>query len=143
MLDHLASDWDHLARACGYATLRLASEEGDIRVIVQNHVVVELSRAQPIPPRSDARAIANDVIATYGQPERAEMRDALGRPTLGDGLVSVVLEYAGEHQVLFTIFADTVWERTVTIRHRDRKWHENRTLLCARERQREAGDAGR
>ncbi len=137
-LDHLTSEWEHHARACGYATQRVVSEQGDLIVIVQDHVVVEVSHALPIPPGSDVRTVASGLIERYGQPERAEMRDGLGGPTLGDGVSTVVLEYAGEHPVRFAVFGDALWQYTVTIRHRDSQWHENRNLRCARERQRAA-----
>ena len=94
-----------------------------------------MSYAARISRGSDLREIADRVIATYGRPSRAEMRDAFGQPSLGAGVNVVVLEYASEHQVRFTISGTAVWGYVITIRHAERRWFENRTLRCARERE--------
>jgi hypothetical protein len=138
-LDHLAVPWDHHARACGYRSALLARDKGELLIEVQDFVVTQLSYSTPIEAGSDVRALADEVIRSFGNPVFAEMRDALGRPTIGADVNTIVLGYDSPNPVRFTLSGAATWRYNVTVDHEDTRLHQNTMLRCARERERRGG----
>ena len=139
VLDEVTNSWDEHILACGYQTLLIEADKGDLLITVQNSVITSLSYTTPIKPDSNLLQVADLVMQTYGQPDRASMRNLFGRVTISKEDVNfVLLEYVRPQRVEFTISGRGLWQYRTKIRHKQFRWHENQSRSCARERQKEA-----
>lgn len=133
------SDWEQHVFDCGYRSARFELTDGSLLVTAQNHAVTALSYATPIERGSSVMKVAARVIETYGQPLRATLRDELGAVTIEQGRARhAQLEYRGSVDATFSVSGDPLWEYRITINDRDTRPSENRTVRCARAREKEA-----
>ncbi len=138
-LTRATSEWERHVHACGYRSAQVVLEQGRLLVTAQDSVITALSYVTPIRPGSRVMQVADLVIKSYGQPRRATLRDALGVITLDAERAShVVLEYPGPPEARFAISGDPLWEYRISIQDRAARRLENRTLRCAREREKAA-----
>lgn len=127
------TEWDRWVEECGFRSVRMQAEKGELLVTVNDFVVTELSYTTPIKHDSDLFAVADLVMQSYGQPNSASMRNALGQITIDrDSVNYITLEYAGTHGVTFSISGRELWHYQIQVRLERYKWHENQTLRCAR-----------
>ena len=139
LLDSPVTAWDGYVRDCGYRAVRIDADSGELRVQADDFTVTAVSFVSPIEPGSDLLAVADLVLDRYGEPERATQRDGLGRVTLDRAEVRyVTLEYEDPRPVEFSIAGAGVWEYRVEVRSAEARYHLNRMLRCARERERAA-----
>lgn len=130
------SDWERFVYQCGYRSAQLALEQGRVLLTAQDSIVTELSYVTPIQADSDVMKVAQLVMDSYGQPQRATLRDALGAITIDQARASyVVLEYSGPVDARFVVSGEPMWEYRITIEDSAARRLENRTLRCARERE--------
>ena len=138
-LTRATSDWERFVYECGYRSAALSVDNGRLLVTAQDATVTALSYVTPIEPDSNVMKVAELVMKSYGQPKRATLRDELGTITIDQQRVAyVLLEYTGPVQASFAVSGDPLWEYRISIRHRDARRLENRTLRCAREREKAA-----
>jgi hypothetical protein len=141
-LDGLATPWDAYLRECGYRTTRVDAEKGELLVTFNDFVVTRLSYITPIKPGTDLLAVADLVMQTYGQPDRASMRSIFGKVTIDKDEVNfITLSYRSPRNVDFTISGRELWEYRITVNFERERWHENNTMRCAREKEKEAAKA--
>ncbi len=141
-LEQPASPWDRKVSECGYRYLEVEAERGRILVTINGEVVTAVSYLTPIEPGSDILAAADLVMRTYGQPERATLRDINGQVTLDRARARfVTVEYRRPRPVEFTVSGAPLWEYRIQVEEPQHRWYENKTLRCARAREREAGAA--
>lgn len=134
-LASVSSPWDRHARECGFRYLRLEADTGELLITVNDGVVTDVVYVTPLEADADVVAVADLVMQSYGQPERASMRNALGQVTIDrDDVSYVTLEYARPRPVEFSIAGPNLWEYRIRVRFEHHRWHENRTLRCTRER---------
>ena len=132
-LDEMTDSWDDHIRACGYETVLIETEKGELLVTVQNFVVISLSFSTAIQPGSDLLQVADLVMQTYGQPDRAAMRNLFGRIKIGKEDVNfVLLEYHQPQRVEFTISGRGLWRYQIQLRHQQFRWHQSESRNCAR-----------
>lgn len=140
MLTRASGKWEQNMVHCGYRSARLSVDQGSLLVTAQHATVTELSYATPIRAGSDLMQAAALVIETYGQPERATLRDEFGTVTIEQSRARyVVLEYVGPVEARFSISGEPLWEHRIGIADRNRRRLENQTVRCAREREKAAG----
>jgi len=138
-LERVESPWDRYVRECGYRTLEINADKGRILVTLNDSIVTELIYITSIKQGSDVSAVADLVMRNYGQPESAAMRDLFGQVTIDRKRVNfVALEYRRSRMAEFTISAAPLWEYRIRLRHRQFRWHENKTLRCARAKEKAA-----
>ena len=138
-LDSSSTPLDRFAAECGFRSLALDAQEGELLVTVNDFVVTDIGYITPIQPDSDLVAVADLVMRNYGQPDRASMRNLLGQVTIDRDQVNfVTLEYRQKKAVEFTLTGRDQWEYRIRVRYEHHRWHENRTMRCAREREKEA-----
>lgn len=138
-LDQPVTGWDTHVRDCGYRAVRIAADSGELLVQADDFTVTAVSFVSPLTPGSDLLEVAELVLQSYGQPERATQRDALGQVTLDRAAVRyVTLEYEDPRPVEFSIAGAGVWEYRVQVRSEQARYHLNRMLRCARDRERAA-----
>lgn len=141
-LTRATSDWERLVYQCGYRSARLALEQGRVLVTAQDATITGLSYVIALQTDSDVMKVAQRVIDSYGQPQRATLRDALGAITIDQSRARyVVLEYSGPVQARFTVSGEPLWEYRISIEDASARRLENRTLRCARELERSAPPA--
>ncbi|MCA8967296.1 MAG: hypothetical protein KDC48_20615 [Planctomycetes bacterium] len=137
--DQPVTAWDGFVRECGYRSVRIPAENGELLVEADDFTVTSVSYVSPIQPGSDLLAVADLVLRSYGQPDRATQRDALGQVTLDRAAVQyVTLEYGDPQPVVFTVAGGALWQYQVQVRSGQERWHMNRMLRCARDRERAA-----
>ena len=133
-LTRATSDWERFVYQCGYRSARLALEHGRVQVTAQDATVTGLSYVTSLQADSEVMKVAQLVMDSYGQPQRATLRDALGAITIDQSRVRyVVLEYSGPVQARFTVSGEPLWEYRISIEDASSRRLENRTLRCARE----------
>ena len=132
--DFPATVWDEHVRSCGYRSVRIAADNGELLVEAEDFTVTSVSYVSPIAPGSDLLAVADLVLASYGQPERATQRDILGNVTLDRAAAQfITLEYSDPQPVLFSIAGANLWQYQVQVRYQHERWHLNRMMRCARD----------
>ena len=138
-LDGLATPWDTYLYECGYRTARLDAEKGELLITFNDFVVTQLSYITPIKPDTDLLAVADLVMQNYGQPDLASMRSLFGTVTIDkDDVNFITLTYRRPRKVEFTISGEDIWEYRITVTFERSRWHENKTLRCARDLEKEA-----
>ena len=141
LLDSSSSALDRFSLECGYRTALVKVENGELLVIANDGVVTNITYITPIQPGSDLMAAADLVMNNYGQPDVASMRDLAGRVTLDRARVNyVTLVYGRKRRVEFKLSGRELWHYEVSIRFEHYRWHENKGLRCAREKERLASD---
>ena len=141
-LDSSSTPLDRFAAQCGFRSLALDAQKGELLVTVNDFVVTDVAYITPIQPESDLVAVADLVMKNYGQPDRASMRNLLGQVTIDrDEVNFVTLEYRAKKAVEFTLTGREQWEYRIRVRYEHHRWHENRTMRCARELEKEASAA--
>jgi len=131
----LTTPWDHQVNECGYRSVLLATENGELLVTVNDFVVTDVSYVTPIKPGSDLLQVADVVMENYGQPDRASMRDAVGKVTIDRDRVNyITLSYSDPRPVRFMLSGAELWRYQITVDFPHRSWHENKTARCAREK---------
>lgn len=141
-LTRATSDWERFVYQCGYRSARLVLEQGRMLVTAQHATVTELSYVTPLTADSEVMAVAQRVMDSYGPPQRATLRDALGAITIDQSTVRyVVLEYSGAVQARFSVSGDPLWEYRISIEDASSRRLENRTLRCARDLEKAAAPA--
>ena len=133
------SGWEELVAACGYRSVRLSAENGELLLTVNDFVVTDISFVSPIKEDSDLVQVADLVMKNYGQPDRASMRDRVGNITIDQGRVNyIALDYkSGKKIVQITIAGNALWRYQVKVLYEHQRWHENKNLQCARQREAE------
>ena len=135
--DTPATAWDNHVRACGYRSVRIPADSGELLVEAVDFTVTSVSFVSPIKPGSDLLAVADLVLRNYGQPRRATQRSAVGRVTLDPAAVQyITLEYGDPQPVVFSVSGAELWNYQVQVRFEHERWHLNRMLRCARDRER-------
>lgn len=131
-----ATAWEAFLDECGYRASRLEAQNGELLVAVNDFLVTELSFATPLEPGTDLREVASVVQRNYGEPERIHMRTRFGLET-GDPSSAhfITLYYSNPRPVEFSISGDPLWSYQITARSDKARWHANRTLLCARKKE--------
>ena len=138
-LDASSTPLDHYASQCGFRSLTLETQDGELLLTVNDFVVTDIAYVTAIQPDSDLLAVADLVMQNYGQPDRALMRNLLGQVTIDrDEVNFITLEYRNRRAVQFTIAGREQWEYRIRVRFEHHRWHENRTMRCAREKEKEA-----
>jgi len=131
----LTTPWDRQVNECGYRSVLLATENGELLVTVNDFVVTDVSYVTPIKPGSDLLQVADVVMENYGQPDRASMRDAVGKVTIDRDRVNyITLSYSDPRPVRFMLSGAELWRYQITVDFPHRRWHENKTARCAREK---------
>ncbi len=139
VIDSLATPWDVYLNECGYSTLRVSAENADVLVTVNDFVVTEVSYATPIRPGSDLMKVARLVEKNYGPPQRRKMRTLFGQQTQDVTEANfITLAYAVPHPVTISISGRALWKYQITARSPKAEWHANKSLLCAREKEKDA-----
>lgn len=129
-----ASNWERYVYQCGYRSALLSLEQGRMLMTAQDFVLTELSYVTALQTDSDVMKVAQRVIDSYGQPQRATLRDALGAITLDQARARyAVLEYSGPVEARFVVSGEPMWEYRISIEDGSARRLENRTLRCARE----------
>jgi hypothetical protein len=136
-LNVVASDFDRLLRSCGYQVVRLTAPAVpagvDLLVEIEDGTVTRLVHRQPLPAERSALEHAEALLATYGQPAGAALRDARGAVTIERNAAAfVILDYDSPSPVRFTVSGPPARTQTTTIAYEDRSWHQNKMIRCAR-----------
>ncbi len=138
-LNTVSSDWERYVSDCGYRSVLL--ETGNNRVLITGNdfQVTAMSFSAGIKPDSNLMAVANQIIKQYGQPRQATLRDVLGTVTIDPSQVRhVLLSYDAAVSAEFSVSGAPLWEYRISIRDKDEKRIENKTLRCARKLSKEA-----
>ena len=137
--DQPVTVWDEHVRTCGYRSVSVAAQSGELLVEAEDFTVTSVSYVSPIESGSDLLAVADLVLASYGQPERATQRDILGNVTLDRAAVQfITLEYLDPQPVLFSVAGAGLWQYQVQVSYQHQRWHLNRMMRCARDREKAA-----
>ncbi len=141
-LDGLATPWDTYVQECGYRNALLKAEKGELIITFEDFIVTDLSYITPIKPDTDLLTVADLVMQNYGQPDRASMRNIFGKVTIDKDQVNfITLTYGSPRAVEFTISGRDLWEYRIAAHYARKRWHENNTLRCARELEKQAAKA--
>jgi hypothetical protein len=141
-LDSLATPWDTYVQDCGYRNALLKAEKGELILTFEDFVVTELSYVTPIKPETNLLTVADLVMQNYGQPDRASMRNIFGKVTIDKDQVNfITLTYGSPRTVEFNISGRELWEYRIAAHFPRKRWHENNTLRCARDREKVAAKA--
>ena len=141
-LDGLATPWDTYVQDCGYRNALLKAENGEVIITFEDFVVVQLGYVTPIKPETNLLTVADLVMQNYGQPDRASMRNIFGKVTIDKDQVNfITLTYGSPRTVEFNISGRGLWEYRIAVHYARKRWHENNTLRCARDREKEAAAA--
>jgi hypothetical protein len=117
-------------------TAIIAVEQGKLLLTANDNIVTEVTFITDIKPGSDLTAAADLVIKNYGQPDRASMRDVAGQVTLDRAAVNYVnLVYGRKRRVEFSLSGRELWKYQVSVQFEHYRWHQNKTLRCAREKE--------
>lgn len=139
VIDSLATPWDEYLNQCGYLSLRVSAEQAELLVTVNDSVVTEISFATSIRPGSNLMEVARLVEKNYGPPERREMRTLFGEQTENAAEANfVTLSYRTPHPVDISISGHALWKYQITARSPKADWYANKSLLCAREKEKQA-----
>ena len=131
--------FDQYALACGYRTAVIKLAQAKLLLTANDNVVTEVTYITEIEAGTDLVAAADQIIGDYGQPSRVSMRDLSGRATLDRRDVNYVnLVYGGKRQVEFNLTGRELWKYQVGVRSEHYHWHQNKTLRCAREKEKRA-----
>ena len=134
-----ATAWEQHIYDCGYRSARFAMKDGSLLVTAQDHVVTALSHTTTIERGSDVMKVAGRVIENYGRPRQATLRDELGAVTIEQTRTHyALLEYRATVDAAFAISGDPLWEYRITVNDRNTRRLENRTIRCARTREKES-----
>ena len=78
-------------------------------------------------------------MKSYGQPAQASMRDFSGQVTIDPAKVNFVnLSYGDKRLVEFSLSGEDLWQYQVSVRYEHYRWHQNKTLRCARDLERQS-----
>lgn len=139
-LDGTGSSLDEFAAQCGYRTALLPVDNGKLLLTANDHIVTEVAYITTIKPGSDLVAAADLVMQSYGQPGQASMRDLSGQVTIDPLKVNFVnLSYGSKRTVEFSLSGRDLWQYQVSVRYEHYRWHQNKTLRCARDLERKTG----
>ncbi len=139
IIDSLATPWDLYLNQCGYFSLRVSAETAELLVTVNDFVVTEVSFATSIRPGSDLMQVARLVEKNYGPPQRREMRTLFGKETDNAAEANfITLFYRTPHPVDISISGRALWKYQITARSPKADWHANKSLHCAREKEKQA-----
>ncbi len=139
LIDSLATPWDVYLNECGYQSVRVSADNADLLVTVNHFVVTEVIFATPIRPGSNLLEVARLVEENYGPPDRRRMRTLFGKETEnGSEANFITLAYSTPHPVIFSISGRALWKYQITARSPKADWYANKSLLCAREKEKEA-----
>jgi hypothetical protein len=134
-----ATAWEQHVFDCGYRSARFEMADASVLVTAQDHVVTALSYATTIERGSNLMKVAGLVIENYGQPRQATLRDELGAVTIERSRANhALLEYLGTVDATCAVSGDPLWEYRITINGRNMRRLENRTIRCARAREKQA-----
>ncbi len=126
--------WDEHVAQCGYRSVLLDTDNGELLLTVNDFVVTDISYTTPIKPDSDLLAVADLVMQSYGQPDSASMRSVTGDVTIDKDKVNfITLAYNRANGVVFAISGRELWQYQISVRLERYRWHENKTLRCARQ----------
>ena len=135
--------WGKFVADCGYRTMLANLEKGQLMVTVNDHVVTDVSYTTDIEQPADLFAVADLVIQSYGQPSAAIMRDLFGQVTIDKDRVNfITLEYDRRDQIVFYVSGRELWQYQIRVQLERYRWHENKTLRCAREKDTQAQGGG-
>ena len=133
------SEWGKFAAQCGYRSVLANVENGQLMVTVNDFVITDVSYTTAIDSGSDLFVVADLVIQSYGQPSAAVMRDLFGQVTIDKDRVNfITLEYGRQDQIVFYISGRELWQYQIRVQLERYRWHENKTLRCAREKDADA-----
>ena len=139
IIDSLATPWDLFLNQCGYFSLRVSADTAELLVTVNHFVVTEVSFATSIRPGSDLMQVARLVEKNYGPPERREMRTLFGKETGNPAEANfITLFYRTPHPVDISISGRALWKYQITARSPKADWYANKSLQCAREKEKQA-----
>ena len=139
LIDSLTTPWDRYLNECGYQSVRVYADNAVLLITVNDFVVTELNYEIPIRPGADLMEAAALVEKNYGPPAVRKMRTLFGRETeLSSEAEFITLAYRNPHQVEFSISGAKLWRYQITARSPDASWHANKSLLCAREKEKQA-----
>ena len=139
IIDSLATPWDVFLNQCGYLSIRVSAEKAELLVTVNDFVVTEVSFATSIRPGSDLMQAARLVERNYGPAERREMRTLFGQETDNPADANfITLFYRSPHPVDISISGRALWKYQITARSPKADWYANKSLLCAREKEKQA-----
>ncbi len=134
--------WDGYVRDCGYRSVSIAADNGELLVDAEDFVVTSVAYVSALQPGSDLLAVADLVLSSYGEPARATQRDVLGQVTLDRSTVQfITVEYDDPQPVVFSISGAGVWQYEVRVSYQHERWHRNRMLRCARDREKTGATA--
>ena len=133
------TDWGKFVTDCGYRSVLATIENGQLMVTVNDFVITDVSYTTAIEAGSDLFSVADLVIQNYGQPSAAIMRDLFGQVTIDKERVNfITLEYDRRDQIVFYISGRELWQYQIRVQLERYRWHENKTLRCAREKDAES-----
>lgn len=139
IIDSLATPWDVYLNQCGYLSLRASADTAELLVTVNDFVVTEVSFATSIRPGSNLMEVARLVEKNYGPAERREMRTLFGAETENAAEANfITLFYRVPHAVDISISGRALWKYQITARSPKADWYANKSLLCAREKEKQA-----
>jgi len=82
---------------------------------------------------------AGAIMSEYGQPKAASMRDSFGSVTINQASVNyITLDYHGTGTgttVTFSVSGAELWQHLVQIDFEHRRWFENKSRRCVREKE--------
>ncbi len=137
-LTRLTSDWERLVYECGYRRAQTSNADARVLITAEDFIVTRLSYVTNIEPGSDLTSVAQTVIDTYGQPQQTSMRDVLGVTTIDSSQATyVTMEFTNEAPTRFVISGDPLWEFRISIDDADMRRAQNRTLRCARAKEKQ------
>jgi len=134
----ITSEWERLVYECGYRSAQLASGDARLLVTTEAFTITTLSYVTAIETGSNLMQVAQLVIKNYGQPLQATLRDELGTVTIDPAQANyVTLEYKGENRVNFVVSGAPIWEYRISVEAADLRRAQNRTVRCARTKEKE------
>jgi len=132
-LTRFTSEWERLVYECGYRRAQLTIDEGRLLVTAENFTITHLSFVTAIDKGSNLNQVAQLIIDSYGQPRQATMRDRLGAITFDQRAANyVTLKFSGESDVEFVVSGNPLWEYRISIEDGNARRAQNRTIRCAR-----------
>ena len=129
------TEWGAYVAECGYRSVLTSFDQGQLMITVNDSIVTDVSYITSVEPASDLFALADLVIQSYGQPDSAIMRDLFGQVTIDEDRVNfITLQYRRRNDVTFYISGRELWQYQIRVQLERYRWHENKTLRCAREK---------
>ena len=137
-LTRINSDWERHVYDCGYRHAQLTRDDSRLLVTAEDFMVMQLSYVTSIKKDSNLMQVAKQIIDNYGEPNQATMRDELGAITIEQATANyVTLVFDGATHAKFMVSGTPLWEYRISIEDANLRGAQNRTVRCARAREKQ------